>query len=628
MVPIARDNASSALLISYRDAKASLILWEPETAGIQTVSLHYYEREEFVNPVVIAEQLKSDLIVDSGNRAVILRFAGDMLAVLPVRKVDEDLVLEGDVEMDGADAEVEDDWDPSAPEKDTMMEDAGAEMVNGKAKEGGEGVAELFTQSFVVRAEQLDDAISHIIGLTFLHEYREPTLGILYSPKRTWTGWLEQRKDTVCYIVITLDLEQKACTPLMSVQSLPFDLHTVVPLLPPIGGSLLIGSNEIIHVDQAGKTTGVAVNSYYKKATNFGGLADQSALCMALEGSTVVELEGEGGDMLLLPKDGSAAILGFKMDGRNVSGVKITRIANHPGALVGGVATSAIALGGKKILVSCAEGDTRIMKWKRVGEKKPVSAKALGADDLGDMDVEDMYEMLDDDVDDDLYGGSTTDLSGARKDGALENSQALQTKTKGEYIFQTHDRLVNIGPIRGIALGRPHFPAEDREKQKDVAPELEIVTTTGPTRTPEDAGISVIRRSIAPQVVGRFNFPACKALWTVRARSAKVTPSAPATDTAATGEEEQKRSAEEDYERYLFVSKDGESQVFHVNDAFEEVKDTEFEQDGETVEVGIVGDGSRLVQVVAEQVRVYDCGAYCAAPVSGIEDQFCFQILL
>jgi cleavage and polyadenylation specificity factor subunit 1 len=263
------------------------------------------------------------------------------------------------------------------------------------------------------------------------------------------------------------------------------------------------------------------------------------------------------------------------------------------------------------------------MKWKRVGEKKPASGKALGADDLGDMDVEDMYEMLDDDVDDDLYGGGTTDLSSARQDNVLESSQALQTKTKGEYIFQTHDRLINIGPFRAVTLGKPLFPAEDREKQRGAHPELEIVTTTGPTETSEDAGISVIRRSIAPQVVGRFEFPACKALWTVRARSAKATPSAPATDAAATGEQEQKRSAEEDYERYLFVSKEGESQVFHVNDTFEEVKGTDFETDGETLEVGIVGDGSRLVQVVAEQVRVYDCGA---CPFSG--NTRCFLLLI
>ena len=213
MVPIARENDSSALLVSFRDAKAALLVWDQKTWNVQTVSLHYYEREEFVNPVVVAENLRSDLIVDPGNRAAILRFAGDMLAVLPVRKSEEDLVLEGDVEMDGE--EEGDDWDPSAPEKDTVMSEA--PRVNGEMNEGEDEEEEgLLKQSFVVSANQLDDAISHVVGLTFLHEYREPTLGILYTPKRTWTGWLEERKDTVCYVVITLDLEQKACTPLMS----------------------------------------------------------------------------------------------------------------------------------------------------------------------------------------------------------------------------------------------------------------------------------------------------------------------------------------------------------------------------------------------------------------------------
>ena len=89
-----------------------------------------------------------------------------------------------------------------------------------------------------------------------------------------------------------------------------------------------------------------------------------------MEGSTVVELEGEGGDLLLITKDGTAAIVGFRMDGRNVSGVKITKISNHPGPLVGGRATTAVPLGGKKLFVGCDEGDARILKWKRKGEKK------------------------------------------------------------------------------------------------------------------------------------------------------------------------------------------------------------------------------------------------------------------
>jgi cleavage and polyadenylation specificity factor subunit 1 len=598
-----RGNAAGDMvLLAVRDAKMSLLQWDEKRQCVETVSLHYYEREEFASPVV-SEGLPSQLVADPGMRAVALRFQGDMLAVLPVRQEGEDeemldtIAEEEDVEM----AEDEDEWDPNAPEKPKTTK----VPVERKKEHGAAGDLP-FLPSFVVSASQLDDAITHVLSMTFLHEYREPTLGILYSPKWTWTGWLEQRKDTVCYIVITLDLEQKASTPIISVQGLPYDLFKTVPLTPPIGGSLLLGANEIIHVDQAGKTTGVAVNQFTKRSTNFANLADQSDLCLALEGSEVVELEGEGGDLLLLTKDGTAAIVGFRMDGRNVSGVKITKIANHPGPLVGGRATTAVSLGGRKLFVGCDEGDARVLKWKRKGEKKKTIVPGLG-DGLEDHDVEDIYDMLED-VDDDLYGSSSTDLSGARKDSIFTGGVKLgDNRAKGEYTFQTHDRIVNLGPFRDVTMGRPTFPSGSAEKQRGVVPELELITTSGPTNTPEDAGLSLIRRSIAPTVIGHFPFPACRGLWTVRAKSTK--PSTAVETAQATGQEEATRSMEEEYDRYLFVSKEAESQVYRIGDTFEEAQGTDFDAEGATVEVGVVGDGTRIVQVVGEMVRVYDCGA-------------------
>ncbi|KAI5780511.1 CPSF A subunit region-domain-containing protein, partial [Geopyxis carbonaria] len=591
MVAVQRDGAADALLLSFREAKASVLVWDADAHAIQTVSLHYYERQEFYSPVVVAESLPTELVVDPGNRAALLRFAGDVLAVWPVwQSGEEDLLDDGDTKMT--------DGGGGGGDADTV------EPKKEKAKKEDQ----IFHPSFVIKAGLLDDSISHVISLRFLHEYREPTLGILYSPKRTWTGWLEERKDTVCYIVITLDLEQRACTPIMSVQNLPYDLFKVVAVNAPIGGSLLLGTNQLIHVDQAGKTTGVAVNPYYRKATNFGGLADQSDLCLELEGAAVVELENENGDMLLIMKDGTAVIIGFRMDGRNVSGVRISKIANHAGPLVGGVVTSATLLGDKRLFISCSEGDARILRWKRMGAKKlkPAAPKLsdIPEDELSDVDVE---ALLSDSDDDDLYGGPSSaaaaDLSGApRKDSIFPSTlpsqriASLDHRAKGEYLFQTHDRLINLAPLTGLTLGRP---VDVAPKHADVAPELEIVAACGPSNTPEDAGLVVLRQSLAPTVVGSFELPAARALWAVRTRTTKGGPT--------TGAEEQRRSAEEEYGRYLFVSKASESAVYRIADEFEEVRGTDFEAEGETVEAGCVADGGRVVHVVPEQVRVYDC---------------------
>lgn len=605
-------SGGEALLASFKDAKCSLVEWDPEANSLATLSLHYYERDEFCSPVV-PEGLPTCLVADPGSRCAALSFAGDMLAIIPFRqREDEDLSLgradgDGDAEM----ADDDDGWDPdmaSAGErkdedvtmgglgerKDSIITDAitTQQLKNDRP----------YHSSFVLSVSQLDDAITHVVSLTFLHEYREPTFGILYSPRRTWTGLLaaEGRKDTICYIVITIDLEQKASTPILSVADLPYDIFKVVPLAPPIGGSLLLGGNEIIHVDQAGETTGVAVNPFARRSTAFPGLVDQSDLCLELEGSEVVELEGEAGDLLLLTKKGEGVIVGFKMDGRNVSGVKITRLACHPGPMVGGRVSTAVGLGGRRLFVGCIEGDARVLKWKRKGEKKKPGENAK-EEVLENEDDEDVYAALED-MDDDLYGGGGD--STIRKDSLTNGGRrGSEARPQGEYIFQTHDRLINLGPFRDIALGKPTFPEESRERQKGVSPDLELVTTSGPSTASEDSGICVIRKSISPSIVGRFEFPQCQALWTVRARSAKTSNTA-----VGLGGEEDQQSAEDQFDRYLFVSKTNESQVFRVGDTFEELRGTDFESDGATIEIGTVGDGMRIVQISSEQISVYDCG--------------------
>lgn len=600
-------SGGEALLLSFKDAKLSLLEWDPSTNAVTTISLHYYEREEFWSPVV-PEGLSTILVADPGSRCAALNFAGDMVAILPFRqREDEDLSL-GNVDGGGHDLHMaegeDDDWDPSAPEK-KLEDEPDSEMAGVADKTKEDPVAAKsaaadrpYHSSFVLPVSRLDDAIAHIISLTFLHEYREPTFGILYAPRRTWAGLLaaEGRKDTVSYIVITLDLEQRASTPILSVSGLPYDVSKVVALAPPIGGSLLIGGNELIHLDQAGKTTGVAVNPFARKSTNFAGLADQSDLCLELEGSSVVELEGENGDILLVTKTGEAVIVGFKTDGRNVSGVNITRLANHPTSLVGGRVSALIALGSRRLFIGCTEGDARLLKWKRKGEKKK-PGESLKEEVAENEDDEDVYKMLED-MDDDLYGGG--DSSAYRK----AERRGSEVKAMGEYIFSTHDRLLNLGPFRDIVLGRPTFAPDSQARQIGVTPELELVATAGPLNTPEDAGISILRKSITPTIVGKFDFPSCQALWTVRARSGKAAANS-ALVGLTSGEEDQ--GAEEEFDGFLFVSKSEESQVFRVGDTFEEVRGTDFESEGETLEVGVVGGGMRVVQVVGEQVRVYDC---------------------
>ena len=113
----------------------------------------------------------------------------------------------------------------------------------------------------------------HPVHLAFLHQYREPTFGIITSTMSASNSL--GRRDHFTYMVFTLDLQQKASTTLLSIGGLPQDLFRVVPLPAPVGGALLVGTNELIHIDQSGKSNGVAVNPMTKQSTSFT-LVDQS----------------------------------------------------------------------------------------------------------------------------------------------------------------------------------------------------------------------------------------------------------------------------------------------------------------------------------------------------------------
>jgi len=635
---VSSKSGGECLLLGFKDAKLSLVQWDPLVHAISTISVHYYEQEDFKSPLM-PDVTVNYLTVDPMSRCAVLKFNKDMLAILRFRqKEDEDLVL-GDADERDGEEEEEGEYDPDELFKDEDEDKKEMkEVLSGAGAVGDTDAAvkaaavplpkppnQMSYPSFVVSAAQLDDQIAHITSITFLYEYREPTFGILFQPKRTWSGLLEcDRKDTHSYIVITLDLEQHASTPIISVTNLPYDCYRVVPLPTPIGGALLMGGNQLIHVDQAGKTTCVAVNTYARKTTNFQ-LGDQSDLALELEGALVEPLEGENGDVLIITKKGETVILSFKMDGRNVSGLVVTKLASpddkEQPSVFGVWGSCVVSIGNRRLFVGSLTSDSRLIGWKHRGEKQ------TGGENIKEEVVydEDQDEYAFDDMDD-LYGGSddkkTTSTTNSR---SYNKSQA----GPGEYIFQVHDRLTNFGPLRDVTLGRPAFSEEGATRHKGVISDLELVSTSG---SGHEGGLTIFRKRIIPNVIGRFDFPECLALWVVKARKktrnmaggsgsggggsggsgAAANKSSNLTGAAGIGSmgQEGESNAEQDYDRYLITSKAEESLVFQVKDTFDEVKGTEFDKGMATMDVGTLGGEGRIVQVGDTEVRVYDCGVY------------------
>ncbi|RDW81797.1 cleavage/polyadenylation factor CFT1 [Aspergillus mulundensis] len=439
---IKTKSGGDAVLVALRDAKLSLIEWDPERHGIATISIHYYERDDMSRSPWVSDlsNCGSILSADPSSRCAVFQFGARNLAIIPFHQPGDDLVMD---DLSG------NEHAPNATEYTTP-----------------------YASSFVLPLTALDPSVIHPISLAFLHEYREPTFGILYSQVATSNALLHERKDVVFYTVFTLDLEQRASTTLLSVTRLPSDLFKVVALPPPVGGSLLIGSNELVHIDQAGKTNAVGINEFSRQASSFS-MTDQSDLSLRLENCVVERFSEHNGDLLLALSTGDLALVSFKLDGRSVSGISVQPLSSQTEKFLASTASSSAFLGNGKIFFGSEDADSVLLGWSSCLPPK----RSISGNTSNDESEDDAYE-------DDLYSAPNM--------AAPKNLPSF-----GD--LQTHDRLFSPGPIRDLVLG----------KNKDV---LELVAAQG---SGEGGAMVIMKREIDPHHVTSMATDSTNFLWTV-----------------------------------------------------------------------------------------------------------------
>ncbi|RKF71748.1 Protein cft1 [Golovinomyces cichoracearum] len=586
---LSSKSGGDALLVGLKDAKLSLLEWDPFRSEISTISIHYYEQDD-LHGSPWASRLKdsvSYLTADPSSRCAALKFGLRNLAILPLKQGDEDVHM--------------DEWE-NEPDNSRNPEKEASRITNGNATKDETP----YFPSFVLRLPSLDPTLHYPIHIAFLYEYREPTFGILSSTLSPSPSLLFERKDNLTYTVFTLDLHQKASTTILSVSGLPFDLNELVPLTAPVGGALLIGANELIHIDQAGKANGVAVNLFAKQCTS-QNLHDQSDLEMRLEGCKIEQLSIQSGEMIMILQNGQLAILSFHMDGRSVCGLRIRKVSENAGGLLVPAGASCISpLGPNTIFIGSENSDSVILGWNRHSNQTNRRKQRLElSEDLDDISIEDE----DYDIDDDLYGDVPSFTAGEING---ENSDATNSKP-GDYVFQIHDFLINIGPISDVTFGKSfkqiiNDPTNDAEYTSSP---LDMVATIGKGRA---GSLAIIHKNIQPKVINRFLFSEARGIWTLSVKK-------PASKSVETTKDRVSMNVdsgiEEDYDRLMIISKEDRegsklSDVYALTSVnFEGLTGTEFEPAaGPTIEANTLGNGTRIIQVLQSEVRSYDGGEF------------------
>ncbi|KAI6828359.1 protein CFT1 [Hortaea werneckii] len=560
----------AALLVAFKDAKLSLIEWDPENYRINTISIHYYEGENIITQPFgpsIAES-ESFLTVDPSSRCAALKFGQRHLAILPFRQAGDEVAEEVENGLD---------TDMAEPQGSALKRTT----TNAEAEE--ETKPTPYKPSFVLPLTMLDPALTHPVDLAFLHEYREPTFGVLSSSQEPSCALLEERRDCLTYTVFTLDLEQRASTNLISVSKLPTDLWRVIPLALPVGGALLVGTNEIVHIDQSGKTSAVAVNEYARQASNLN-MADQSDLGMKLEGCELEVIDPTTGDMLLVQGNGNLAILTFKLVGRNIAGMTVVPVTHEQGGYQNALAPSSVAVvSSRSVFIGSEDGDSVLLGWAKDTSgltRKRSHAQMVGAENAVD-DVEGAEDM----DEDDLY---------APTNEVVKRTTSVTSQTAGDdaasYHFHIQDELQSLAPINKTCLGRKPSPANDK---------LELLAGVGRGNASRAAFLS---REIILQQHRSTHFSNAKAAFTACVRSKEVA-----------------ASATEARDNILFIFDGTETKVYDLaemsaigeseeasDEFYTERRETEFESEGETIAIGTLGNGTRLVQGRRTELRTYD----------------------
>ncbi|NXD86553.1 CPSF1 factor, partial [Halcyon senegalensis] len=443
-----------------------------------------------------------------------------------------------------------------------------------------EGQKSSFLPSYIIDVRELDEKLLNIIDMQFLCGYYEPTLLILFEPNQTWPGRVAVRQDTCSIVAISLNIMQKVHPVIWSLSNLPFDCTQALAVPKPIGGVVIFAVNSLLYLNQSVPPYGVALNSLTNGTTVFP-LRVQEGVRMTLDcaqatfisyDKMVISLKGGEIYVLTLITDGMRSVRSFHFDKAAASVLTTCMVTLEPGYLFLGsrLGNSLLLKYTEKLQEPPANGAKEPPERQEVTRAVthvpwcPAGGKSAPQDEVDEIEV---------------YG-----------------SEAQSGTQLATYSFEVCDSILNIGPCANAAMGEPAFLSE--EFQNSPEPDLEIVLCSGYGK---NGALTVLQKSIRPQVVTTFELPGCYDMWTVIAPHKKEEePAAEATEEEEEEEEDGKRHG------FLILSREDSTMILQTGQEIMELDTSGFATQGPTVFAGNIGDNRYIVQVSPLGIRLLE----------------------
>ncbi|XP_014854007.1 PREDICTED: cleavage and polyadenylation specificity factor subunit 1 [Poecilia mexicana] len=562
-----------ALLLSFKDAKLAVVEYDPGTHDLKTLSLHYFEEPELRDGFV--QNVHIPIVrVDPENRCAVMLVYGTKLVVLPFRK-------------------------------DTLTD----EQENGV----GEGPKSSFMPSYIIDVRELDEKLLNIVDMKFLHGYYEPTLLILYEPNQTWPGRVAVRQDTCSIVAISLNIMQKVHPVIWSLSNLPFDCTQVMAVPKPIGGVVVFAVNSLLYLNQSVPPYGVSLNSLTNGTTSFP-LRVQEEVKIALDCSQsdfiaydkmVISLRGGEIYVLTLITDGMRSVRAFHFDKAAASVLTTCMVTMEPGYLF---------LGSRL-------GNSLLLKYTEKLQETP----AEDGKDKQDKEKENEAEKQEEPPVKKKRVESSANWTDEVDEIEVYGSEAQSGTQLATYSFEVCDSILNIGPCANASMGEPAFLSE--EFQSNPEPDLEVVVCSGYGK---NGALSVLQRSIRPQVVTTFELPGCQDMWTVVSSEVKEDKKTSKSDESEDGgktevkedgeevekdkeepekgEEKTEPPMEDDAKKhgFLILSREDSTMILQTGQEIMELDTSGFATQGPTVFAGNIGDDQYIIQVSPMGLRLLE----------------------
>ncbi|KAJ3160953.1 Cleavage and polyadenylation specificity factor subunit 1 [Geranomyces michiganensis] len=616
-----------SLLLSFKDAKMSLIEWSPALHNIVTVSIHFYEREEFKKELqthVFAPEIR----VDPQNRCAIMQFYNDRLAILPSKQ------------------------------------DTGVQIMD-----SDDAISKYpFLPSFVVPFSSIESRVRNVVDMVFLYGYFEPTLAILFEPVQTWAGRLATRKDTKCLIVVSLNLTSRSYPILFRVDNLPYNCDKLMAVPSPVGGVVIFCPNALIHVDQT-SVPGVAcaVNSYYGREALFpppptvesightfetknplydaANVSDYKHIGLSLDGAQSFFLNPDtlltvlrSGEMIQVELNGGEGVgQGWKRRKGGVKRFTLERLGlqtvkpscgtrfGATGSSAGQLAKVANAVGGVGgtfgegnttgifgyFFVGSRAADSMLIQFNEIHTVKSSQPTLAASGPIAVLPGGDDMDL------DDIYGEAIVQTSAMP---TAASSNLVETETT-RFTFRICDSLICTGPIKDVVVGEPtSYSVHPFSVANEAQADLEVVTCTGESSS---GALGVLQRNIRPQIISSLEMGRVTGMWTARCTlpRAKSTSEShngstmpmdiDSTDAQRGNGADSVMSSQSNHDTYLFISKDDRTIILEMEKEFVESENNQFYKDGPTVAVGMVLDETCLVQVHQRGIMLFDSDGTC-----------------